>query len=289
VIPAIAERVPVEGERRRDPFQMPARCPVCGSAVARDGAYYYCTGQAACPAQLRGSVEHYASKSALNIDGLGEKTVAQLIEAGLVQDLADLYALRKEQLLPLEGFADRSASLLLAAIDCSRQAPLDRFLVGLGIRQVGQHIAQVLARRFGTLDAIMAADRSTFESVREIGPEIAASLESYIREEHNRQVITRLRQRGVRIAETSPAAAGARPLDGKTFVFTGGLARYGREEAKRKVEALGGRVASSVSKKTDYVVAGSDAGSKLDQAVRLGITTLSEAQFTALVEDAGPI
>lgn len=286
VIPAIAERVPVPGERRHAPFHMPDRCPVCGSAVAREGAYYYCTGQAACPAQLRGALEHFASKSALNIDGLGEKTIQQLVEAGLVRNLADLYTLSKEQLLPLEGFADRSASLLIDAIARSKRAPLDRFLVGLGIRQVGQHIAQVLARHFGSLDAIMAADRATFESVHEIGPEIAASLESFFREEHNRQAIARLRQLGVVIVDAPTKPAGLHGLDGKTFVFTGGLERYTREEAKRRVEALGGRVASSVSKKTDYVVAGADAGSKLDQATRLGIRIVTEEEFIAIVNQA---
>lgn len=285
VIPAIAERVPVPGEQRRAPFQMPDRCPVCGSAVGREGAYYYCTGRAACPAQLRGALEHFASKSALNIDGLGKKTVQQLVEAGLVRSLADPYALTKEQLLPLEGFADRSASLLIEAIERSKQTPLDRFLVGLGIRQVGQHIAQVLARRFGSLDAIMAADRATFESVHEIGPEIAASLESFFREEHNRQVIARLRRLGLVVADAPTRPAGSHGLDGKTFVFTGGLEHYTREEATRRVEALGGRVASSVSKKTDYVVAGTEAGSKLDQATKLGIRIVTEEEFSALLNE----
>jgi DNA ligase (NAD+) len=285
VIPAIAERVPVPGEQRRPPFTMPDACPVCGSAVAREGAYYYCSGQAACPAQLKGALEHFASKHALNIDGLGRKTVAQLVERGLVKDLADLYALTKEHLLTLEGFADRSASLLTEAIEKSKQVSLERFLMGLGIRQVGQHIARLLARRFGTLEAIMKADRETFESVHEIGPEIASSLESYFGEEHNRCVIRRLLELGLSIekpAEQSHPAS--RKLEGKTFVFTGGLERCSRDEAKRRVEALGGRAASSVSKHTDYVVAGKDPGSKLDEARRVGVTVLTEEEFTELIE-----
>ena len=286
VIPAIAERVPIPGETRGVPFQMPDHCPVCGSAVGRDGAYYYCTGQAACPAQLRGALQHFASKSALNIDGLGEKTVAQLLEAGLVQSLPDLFTLTKDQLLPLDGFAERSASLLIEAIDRSKQVSLDRFLVGLGIRQVGQHVAKVLARRFGTIEAIMAADRATFESVHEIGPEIAASLESFFQESHNRQAVARMRQLGLQIAETPLAPTQAQVLDGKTFVFTGGLQRYSRDEAKRRVEALGGRAVSSVSTQTDYVVAGADAGAKLEQATKLGLRVLTEEEFTRLLNEA---
>jgi DNA ligase (NAD+) len=286
VIPAIAERIEVPGQKRERPFQMPDRCPVCDSAVAREGAYYYCTGQAACPAQLKGAIEHYASKSALNIEGLGKKTVAQLVEAGLVSNLADLYRLRKEQLLELDGFADRSASLLLNAIEQSKQVPLDRFLMGLGIRQVGQHIAHVLADHFKTLDTIMATDRETFESVHEIGPEIAASLESYFKEEHNRKVIQRLLELGLAIEAVPETDQAAKPFAGKTFVFTGSLERFSREEAKQRVERLGGRAAASVSKQTDYVVAGAEAGSKLDRARKLGVKILTEADFAALIEKA---
>lgn len=287
VIPAITERVPVPGERRSEPFRMPDHCPVCGSAVAREGAYYYCTGQAVCLAQLKGALEHYASKHAMNIDGLGKKTVAQLVDQGLVTNLADLYTLTKEQLLTLEGFADRSATLLLEAIERSKQVGLERFLFGLGIRHVGQHIARVLARHFGTLEAIMAADREQFLQVREIGPEISASLESFFKEARNRQVIERLLQLGLQIESPADVAhhnQKAKRLAGKTFVFTGGLERYSREEARRLVEELGGQVTSSVSKKTDYVVVGKEAGTKLDQAKKLGITLLTEDEFSALVE-----
>ncbi|TAJ22281.1 MAG: NAD-dependent DNA ligase LigA, partial [Nitrospirae bacterium] len=283
VIPAIAERVPILGQHRSAPFRMPDSCPVCGSAVAREGAYYYCSGQAACPAQLKGALEHFASKQALNIDGLGKKTVAQLVERELVKDLADLYALTKEELLTLDGFADRSAALLMEAIAQSKRVSLERFLMGLGIRQVGQHIARVLARRFRTLDAIMAADRATFESVHEIGPEIASSLESFFGEAHNRRVIQRLLALGLTI-ETTQAAASSHRLEGKTFVFTGELERFSREESKQRVEAMGGRATSSVSKRTDYVVAGNAPGSKLDEARRLGVRVLTEDDFIALLD-----
>lgn len=284
VIPAIAERIEVPGQRRTPPFRMPDRCPVCGSAVAREGAYYYCTGQAACAAQLKGTIEHFASKSALNIEGLGKKTVAHLVERGLVKDLADLYTLTKGDLLTLDGFAERSASLLLQAIERSKRVSLERFLMALGIRHVGPHIARVLARHFRTLDAIMAADGETLEGIREIGPEIAASLVSFFTEDRNRQVIRRLRELGLEIEAVPEEARTERPLAGKTFVFTGGLERFSREEATRRVEQLGGRAVSSVSKQTDYVVAGTDAGSKLDKAKKLGVTILTEEDFVRLLE-----
>src|SRR5262249_44772605 len=199
--------------------------------------YYYCTGQAVCRAQLKGALEHYASKGAVNIDGLGRKTVAQLVERGLLKNLADLYALTKEQLLSLEGFADRSATLLTEAIERGRKVALERFLFGLGIRQVGQHIARVLARRFGSLEALMAADRNTLEGVHEVGPEIAASVVAYFGEEHNRFVISRMSDLGLRIESEVVSGGGAatgRPLEGKTFVFTGGLGGFSREEATKR-------------------------------------------------------
>ena len=285
VIPAIAERLPIPNEVRSDPFQMPQHCPICGSAVAREGAYYYCTGHAACPAQLKGAIEHFASKAALNIDGLGKKTVAQLVDHGLVKDLSDLYRLRPEQLLELEGFAERSSTLLLDAIARSKNVSLDRFLMGLGIRQVGQHIAKVLAREFGSLDAIMSADRDRFQEVHEIGPEISESLVSYFQESSNRRVIDQLRTVGFSIVEApSPESRIALPFSGKSFVFTGGLMRLTRDEAKALVERLGATVSSSVSKKTSYLVAGTDPGSKLGQAQKLGVAVLNEEAFLGLIE-----
>lgn len=284
VIPAITERIPISGQMRHEPFLMPQHCPICGSAVAKEGAYYYCTGQAACPAQLKGAIEHFASKTALNIDGLGKKTVAQLVDQGLVKDLSDLYRLNQEQLLKLEGFAERSSILLLEAIAQSRAVPLERFLMGLGIRQIGRHIAKVLAREFGSLHAIMTADRDRFQSIREIGPEISESLVSYFQEQSNRRVIDQLQQLGVSIIQPSlPQSHTPLPFSGKSFVFTGGLLSYSRDEAKALVERLGAMVLSSVSKKTTYVVAGSEAGSKLDQARKLGVRILDEDEFKNLI------
>ena len=284
VIPAIAERVPVHGEQRSSPFYMPNQCPVCGSSVGREGAYYYCTGQLVCGAQLKGAIEHFVSKQALNIEGLGKKTVAQLVDERLVRSLADLYRLTKADLVALEGFADRSATLLLESIAGSKTVSLDRFLMGLGIRQVGQHIAKVLAREFGSLDEIMSADRERFQQIREIGPEISESLVLYWSEPHNREVIAQLQESGVQVAPGM--ATGDRrksPLAGKTFVFTGGLDHFTRDGAQQAVEAAGARVSSSVSKKTSYLVVGQDPGSKLDQARTLGVTILTEQEFAALI------
>jgi DNA ligase (NAD+) len=288
VIPAIVERVPVTGERRAEPFVMPRHCPVCESTVAREGAYFYCTGQTICPAQLKGAIEHFASKAAMNIEGLGHKTVAQLVDRGLVRSLADLYGLTKEQLMGLEGFAERSATLLIEAIERSKVVALDRFLMGLGIRQVGQHVAKVLAHEFHTLHAIMAADQERLQQVREVGPEISTSLYSFFQEDHNRRVIERLCTNGVTISSTVRGRGDrAKSLAGKTFVFTGGLERLTRDAASQLVEELGGTVSSTVSRKTSYVVAGRDPGSKLDQAKQLGVSILSEEDFTALLAQAG--
>ena len=284
VIPAIAERVPVHGEQRGSPFCMPNHCPVCGSSVGREGAYYYCTGQLVCGAQLKGAIEHFASKQALNIEGLGKKTVAQLVDERLVRSLADLYRLTNADLVALEGFADRSATLLVESIAGSKTVSLDRFLLGLGIRQVGQHIAKVLAREFGSLEEIMSADRERFQQIREIGPEISEGLVVYWSEPHNREVIAQLQESGVQVAPGM--ATGDRrksPLAGKTFVFTGGLDHFTRESAQQAVETAGARVSSSVSKKTSYLVVGRDPGSKLDQARTLGVTILTEQEFAALI------
>jgi DNA ligase (NAD+) len=284
VIPAIAERIPVPGEQRSVPFSMPDHCPVCGSTVGREGAYFYCTGQSACGAQLKGAIEHFASKHALNIEGLGKKTVAQLVDQRLVRSLADLYRLTKDDLIKLDGFADRSATLLLESIADSKSVSLDRFLMGLGIRQVGQHIAKVLAREFGSLDEIMSADREQLQQIREIGPEISEGLAVYWSEPRNRKIIVQLQELGVQVARGMGSVDRRKsPLTGKTFVFTGGLDHFTRDNAQQAVETVGGRVASSVSKKTSYVVVGRDPGAKLDQARTLGVTILTEQEFAALI------
>lgn len=288
VIPDIVERVPIEGETRAAPFSVPDHCPVCQSAVIQEGPIRFCTGQAVCPAQIKGSLEHFASKGALNIENLGKKTVGQLVDRGLVKDLSDMYTLTSEQIMSLEGFADRSTTLLLEAIEQSKQAPLERFLFGLGIRHVGIHVAKLLARHFGSLEKLMNADRSTLEEIHKIGPETAAGVESFFQEPHNQSVLSRMQDLGVSVGTIDlPKREGSSILEKKIFVFTGGLEHMSREEAKNKVEASGGRVTSSVSKRTDFVVVGKDPGSKLEEARKLGVEVLNEEQFADLLEKVG--
>jgi DNA ligase (NAD+) len=283
VIPDVVERVAVSGEKRGAPFSPPAQCPACQSHTIQEGPILYCTGQTVCSAQLKGSLEHYVSKGALDIDGLGKKTIAQLVDEGLVKDLADLYTLRKEHLLELEGFAEKSATQLIEGLEKSKQAPLVRFLIGLGIRHVGAHIAKVLANHFGSFQAIQNASKENFQAIHEIGPEIAVSVESFFQENRNLAVFQHMQELGVRVQEIKKSAGSVgQTLSGKTFVLTGTLEGMTREEAKQKIESLGGRVTSSVSKQTDYVVAGKDPGSKLDSAVKLGLTILNEEEFVLL-------
>ncbi len=285
VIPDVVERVPVPGEQRGTSFQPPIQCPVCQSHTIQEGPILYCTGQTVCPAQLKGSLEHYASKGAMNIDGLGKKTIAQFVDEGMVRNLADLYTLQKEQLLELEGFAEKSATQLIQGIEKSKQAPLMRFLIGLGIRHVGAHVAKVLANHYGSLPAIQKATKENLQAIHEIGPEIAASVESFFQEERNLAVIQHMKDLGVRIQEIQISSEGTgQPLIGKTFVLTGTLEGMTREDAKQNIEALGGRVTSSVSKQTDYLVAGNDPGSKLDSATKLGVPILNEEEFSLLIQ-----
>ena len=287
VIPDVVERVPVEGEIRNESFVFPRECPVCHSATKQEGPIVFCTGQTVCPAQLKGSLEHFASKGALNIEGLGRRTVAQFVDLGLVKDLSDLYTLTKDQVLKLEGFAEKSATQLLEAIEKSKHAPFPRFLFGLGIRHVGAHIAQVLARHVGSLDVLMALRKEELQEIHEIGPEIASSVESFFQEPRNLSVLKRMEELGVQVGSVQRAAGSTRrALAGKIFVLTGTLDGLSRQEARQQIESLGGRVTSSVSKQTDFVVAGSEPGSKLDKAQELGIPVLDEAGFRSMLEEA---
>ncbi|RMH02686.1 MAG: NAD-dependent DNA ligase LigA [Nitrospirae bacterium] len=285
VIPDIVERVAVPGETRSEPFVPPTHCPVCGSMVIREGPIVYCTGQTVCPAQLKGAIEHFASKNAVDIDGLGKKTVAQLVDRGLVPDLPGIYSVTQEDILRLDGFADKSASQLIHAIERAKCIPLPRFLLALGIRHVGAHIAQVLANHFGSLENLMSASREALLHVPEVGPEIAASVVTFFAEPRNQAVLERMKALGVCVqSQVQPVSEQAQPLRGKTFVLTGGLEGFTRHEATKRIEHLGGRVASSVSKQTDYVIVGKDPGSKLQEALRLHIPLLTEEQFRQLLE-----
>lgn len=271
------------GEERR--FKLPSNCPVCGSEVDRgdDEVAVRCIGLN-CPAKLKETIRHFASKGGMDIEGLGGKTVSQLVDRGMVADLSSIYYLTREQILSLDLFAEKSTENLLASIERSKDRDLARFLFALGIRHVGEHLSQVLAGRFDSLDQIAAATEEKLVEINEIGPEVAASIIRFFGQPGNIDVLRKLEEAGVRArketvseGETSPRA-----LDGKSFVFTGTLESMTRAEAKRLVLSRGGRVVSDVSGKTDYVVAGADPGSKLDKARKLGVRVLSEGEFADL-------
>ncbi len=277
VIPKVV-RVVRPGEHRR-PFRMPDTCPVCGGKVVRQ------EGEAAsrcintnCPARLKESIRHFAARGVMDIDGLGEALVDQLVDRGLVKSIADLYELKLEQLVELERMGEKSASKILANIERSREKPLARVLWGLGIPFVGERTAQILADTFGSLDRIAEADEERLQQAEEVGPKVARSIYQFFREPHNRELVERLRKAGLRFEQEVTKKEGG-PLAGLTFVLTGTLPHLTREEAKARIEAAGGKVAGSVSRKTSYVVAGAEAGSKLEKARELGIPVIDEAKL----------
>jgi DNA ligase (NAD+) len=281
VIPHVV-RVVKHGKEEK-PFRMPERCPECGSRIHKspDEVAYRCVN-AACPAKRKESLLHFAGRHAMDIDGLGEKLVDQLVEKGLVKDFADLYALEFETLAGLERMAEKSAQNLLDQIKASKERSLARLIYGLGIRFVGERTAQLLAQHFGSLDKLAAASLEELKEVAEVGPKVGESIVEFFSERANRELIAKLKRAGLRLAEERRAPKDTR-LAGKTFVFTGTLARRSRDEAGALVVERGGAVSSSVSKKTDYVVVGADPGSKYEKARSLGVTILDEAQFEKLV------
>jgi DNA ligase (NAD+) len=263
-------------------FEMPEHCPVCGGNVVRiEGEADHRCVNANCPAKLQGTILHFASRHVMNIDGLGEALVNQLTERGLVKNVADIYKLTKGDLLGLERMGEKSAENVLSEIEASKKLPLERVIYGLGIRMVGERTAQFLAEHFGSLDAIMKASAEELEEVNEVGPRIAESIVEFFGDEHNRKLVGDLRKAGLTFAGQKKEKG--IKLAGKTFVLTGTLARHTRDEAKEMIENAGGRVSGSVSKKTDYVVAGSDAGSKLDKARELGVSVIGEEELERLV------
>jgi len=285
VIPEVA-RVAKKGDRDR-PFRMPSKCPVCGSAVEKSGdeAVARCTGGLFCPAQRKQSLLHFASRRAMDIEGLGDKLVDQLVDAGIVRTPADLYKLGIAKLAALERMAEKSAANVNRAIEKSKDTTLGRFIYALGIRNVGEVTAKDLARHFGGLDALMDAGVEQLQEAPDVGPVVAESIAGFFRERHNREVIEQLRAAGVRWKEGAPArAATSGPFAGKIIFLTGTLAAMTRDEAKERIEAAGGRITGSVSKKTDFVVAGTEAGSKLDKANELGVKVLDEEQFLKLIK-----
>jgi len=283
VIPQVVEVLKERraGEEKR--FTLPDKCPVCGSAVDKeeDQVAVRCIGLD-CPAKLKETVRHFASKGGMDIEGLGYKTVSQLVDKGLVKDPAGIYSLTEDQILSLDLFAEKSTKNLLDAIEKSKTQDLPRLLFGLGIRHVGEHLAQVLAKNFASLDDIAAASEEDLVAIHEIGPEVAASIRKFFSQPQNAAVIEKLKAAGVQM-EAARKERAAATLEGVTFVFTGGLESMTRSEAKRLVEGLGGRASSSVSKRTDYVVAGEDPGSKLQEAEKLGVKIISEQEFRDLV------
>lgn len=286
----IPEVVRVLTERRtgaEKDFVMPDHCPVCGSETFRDEEEKdtRCTGGLFCPAQRRESLVHFASRLALNIDGLGEKVIDQLLEAGLIQTPADLYRITEEKLLTLERFGKKSAANLVEAIEKSKETTLARFIYALGIRHVGESTARDLAQHFRSLDALMSADADALLKVNDVGEVIAQSIIHFFEEPHNRHVIENLLDLGVHWP-TPEASAVNDLVSGKTFVLTGTLPSMGREEAKALLLAQGAKVASSVSKKTDYVVAGAEAGSKLEKAQALGVAVIDEAKMLEMLKGA---
>ena len=290
VIPEVVRVLAEKRPARTRLFRMPASCPECGSEVIRlEGeAAARCTGGLICPAQRKASLLHFASRRAMDIEGLGEKLVDQLVDEGVVRTPADLYTLGVAKLAALERMADKSAANVVAAIAASKDTTLQRFVYALGIRHVGEATARDLARHFGSLDALMDAPVEALLEVRDVGPVLAESVAAFFAEKHNREVIERLRAAGVRWPEHAPAArAPAGPLAGLTIVLTGTLPTLTRDEAKAMIEEAGGKAAGSVSAKTSYVVAGSEAGSKLDKAEALGIPVLDEDGFRKLVAGKG--
>jgi DNA ligase (NAD+) len=287
VIPEVARLVPERREGKPEEFQMPDCCPVCGSAVERDEgeAAFRCTGGLFCAAQRKQSIMHFASRRALDIEGMGEKLVDQLVESGLVRSIADLYVLEREQLTGLDRMGEKSAENLLAALENSKNPELDRLLYAMGIREVGEVTAASLARHFGSLEKIMQASEEDLLEVPDVGPIVAAHVHSFFQEQHNTAVIGELEKAGLRW-KTAEAGGGDQPLAGETWVLTGALGMP-RARAKHLLESLGARVTGSVSARTSVVLAGEAAGSKLRKAESLGIKVVDEETFRSLMVSHG--
>jgi len=269
---------------------MPRKCPVCGSPVRKEetvaggkkSAAHYCTNKD-CFAVEEERIIHFVGRKGMDIDGLGEKIVAQLIERGLISDAADLYELKEGDLEGLEGFAEKSAHNLIAAIEKSKDAPLPRFLYALGIRHVGEETAEAIARRFGTIEKVMRAEKDELKAIPGVGEAVAESVYAWMREKKNASLVRRL-LRHVRVRKEKTAAEKRGPLAGKTFVLTGALSSMTRDEAKKKIKERGGRVSSSVSRSTDFLVAGKDpGGTKCDAARKLNVPVIGEKELLALI------
>jgi DNA ligase (NAD+) len=283
VIPKVSAVNAAKREKGSKPFVMPKECPVCGSRIYRpEGeAAYYCENSE-CPAQVRGRIEHFAHRGAMDIEGLGEAVIDLLVNEQLIHTLADIYFLKKNQIVPLERLGEKSAQNLIDAIDKSKQQPFHKVIFALGIRYVGAGVAKLLADSFGSIEKLQNAAQEELEHVEGIGPRIAESVVRFFKERHTKELVNKLQRAGVTL-KSEKKKSSAQPFAGKTFVLTGGLNSMARDEAKEKIEALGGKVTSSVSAKTDFVVVGTDAGSKLDKAVELGVKTVDEKEFQKML------
>ncbi len=286
VIPEVVGRVAGRRDGYVPNFRMPRQCPVCGSAVVREkgGIDHRCSGGLFCAAQRKQAILHFAGRRAMDIEGLGDKLVEQLVDGGVIRTLPELYRLDAGALAALERMADKSAANLLAALAKSRHTTLARFLYALGIRHVGETTAKDLARHFGALERLMNASVEQLLAVDDVGPVVAQSIHTFFAQAHNREVLEQLRAVGITWPEHAGSADhGPQPLAGQTFVLTGTLPALSREEAKAMIEAAGGKVAGSVSKKTHFVVAGEEAGNKLDKARALGVTVIDEEALRAML------
>ena len=286
VIPQVVEVVET-GAERGEPFAMPTHCPSCGTELGRRGPYTVCPNSFDCPAQLVARLTHYGSRGGLDIEGLGERTVHQLVELELVKRFHELYDLTPEQIEPLEGFAERSARKLWQAIEASRTPALPRFLYGLGIPEVGASVARLLASTYGSFEKLRGSSVDQLQSIDGIGQVMAEQIHGFFNEPHNVEVLDELLARVAPQEEAVQQSPQSDVLDGLTFVFTGSLERMNRQDAEALVQSLGGKASGSVSKKTAYLVAGENAGSKLTRAQELGVTVLSENDFHAMLEEKG--
>ena len=280
VIPEVVQVITSKRKGTEKKFRMPSKCPVCEAEVIKEEAIHRCIGLD-CPAQLKGRIKHFASKRAMDIEGLGVKLTDQLVEKGLIKDVVDIYTIKKDELIALERMADKSAQNIIDAIEKSKTKPLSKFLYALGIRHVGETTAEDLACQFPRLDDFFHLSEEDLMEVEGIGPEVAASVHQFFRDKKNKESIELLKKAGVKVIEPKVKEKGK--LAGKTFLFTGALKTFGRDEARNVVESLGGMTTSSVSKKVDFVVVGEDPGSKFDKAKELGIKTLTEEEFKKMI------
>lgn len=290
VIPEVVRVVPGGKTPRAKAFRFPGRCPVCGAKSVREpeSAFYRCTNPS-CPAQIKERLAHFVSKSGVDVEGMGYRFIEQLVDKNIIRDVADIYFLDESKLRAMDRMGDKLAENLLSAIDRARNPDLPHFLAALGIDGVGEHIAKVLAKAFGSIESIASASTDELQSVREIGPIVASSIQRFFAMPETRALMKKLKDGGVFFPVLKSASSGPRPFDALTFVLTGTLESMKREEAQAKIEALGGRVAGSVSKKTSYVVAGTEAGSKLDRAHELGVPVWDEDEFQRQLKTAeGP-